>query len=60
MDCGHRFFIVAGAELELTRTAFKHFLILAHAETTPMKTNGKLVDKVDVVFLNATDYSPIK
>ena len=27
---------------------------------TASEVNGKLVDKVDVLFLNATDYSPIK
>lgn len=27
---------------------------------TASEVNGKLVDKIDVVFLNATDYSPLK
>ena len=30
------------------------------AARTASEVNGKLVDKVDAVFLNATDYSPLK
>ena len=55
-------YILAHADREASDKSWKAFINdpewkAAHQAS---EVNGKLVDKIDTVFLNATDYSPVK